>query len=156
MANEAWAFVMRMPAMQSLQSSDTGQIKFDESLWPIVVMQMPKATPTDAELDAFAVRVSSYYRRATLLGFVFDVRLQADLPAHQRRRIAELMDRDREQNPTVKCATAIVLSSNTQRGVFNVMTWLVRQPVPSRACVTVNEAVSWLREWLRSQVSDNP
>ncbi len=142
--------------MQSLQRPDTRQVKFDESLWPIVVVQMPAATLTDAELDALTARVSSYYKRATLFGFVLDVRLQADLPAHQRRRLAEQVDRDREQNPTVKCAMAIVLSSNTQRGVFNVMGWLVRRPIPSRACATVNEAVSWLQEWLRSQMSDHP
>ena len=59
MTHEAKTFVMRMLAMQSRQRPDTRQVKFDESLWPIVVVQMPEATLTDAELDAVAARVSS-------------------------------------------------------------------------------------------------
>jgi len=142
--------------MPSPQPSDAEQVKFDENLWPIVVVQMPEGTLIDAELEAVAARISSYYKRKVSFGLVLDVRLQADLPASQRRRIAEYMDRDREQYPTVTCATAIVLSSGLQRGVFNVMSWLVKRPAPSRACSTVNEAVSWLREWLRSQMHDTP
>ena len=59
MTHEAKTFVMRMLAMQSRQRPDTRQVKFDESLWPVVVVQMPEATLTDAEPDAVAARVSS-------------------------------------------------------------------------------------------------
>lgn len=116
----------------------------DESRSPVVVVTMLRQPMRDEAFNAHLKGISALWRRGERFGLVVDVRDAPPLPAHQRRMVAENLDRQAEQHPYLLVGVAVVLSSGIQRGVVSVLTWLARRPFELQPFATVELGARWI------------
>lgn len=126
--------------------------ELDESRWPVVVVTMPSQPMQDAEFTDHLNSFAKFWQRGQRFGLVVDVRAAPPLVAHQRRLIAEYLDRDVEQHPNLLHGVAIVLSGSIQRGIVSVLTWLTRKPFNIQAFASVDLAYAWILRGLAEPI----
>jgi hypothetical protein len=119
--------------------------RYDEAQWPILLVTMPKAELSAAELGDHLDRMSSFSKRGEPYAQVIDVRTATALGAQARRLVAERMDQDEEAYPGVVVGIAIVLATPLHRGIFKAISWLSRKPRPFEAFSDLQEAMTWAR-----------
>jgi hypothetical protein len=129
---------------------------FDCTAWPIVVITLSSGPLSDAGLSSWITDLTSLYARRERFAQVIDVRLSESLSPEARRRLAEMSDRNEDSFPGQLVATAIVLSTPFQRGVFKAMTWLTNRRRLREAFTDLNEALRWARGVLRTSYRPQP
>jgi len=95
-------------------------------------------------------KLTSYYHRCGSFGMVIDMRQAAQMPAGQRRLLAEYIDHNREQYPKVNCASAVIVANGMQRAILHVLSWLTKESAPLRPFSTVEEGLAWIFVWLKT------
>ena len=121
----------------------------DESRWPIVVVTMPREALRDDEFLAFLERLTEYWRRRQRFGLVVDVRWAPALASPQRRMVAERLDQNAEEFPDSLQCVAVVLTNSIQRGIVEVLTWLMKKPYAMQPFGTVELASAWVARTVR-------
>ncbi len=106
----------------------------------------PSGALTTTDWHAFLDRVSAYNERGQKFCLLFDTRGAPLISADVRRMIAERMDKDANKYPTLLCGLAVVTTNSVQRGVMNVIAWLVRKSCPIEGFADVETAVQWCRK----------
>lgn len=126
--------------------------ELDESRWPLVVVTMPSQPMQDDEFTDHLNSFAKFWQRGQCFGVVIDVRAAPPLVAHQRRLIAESLDRDAEQHPNLLQGVAIVLSGSIQRGIVSVLSWLTRKPFNIQTFANVELASAWVLRGLAEPI----
>jgi hypothetical protein len=122
-----------------------GQIAFDDSQWPIVVVRYPKEIE-QADFTAHLERVSTYVRRAEPWGMFNDSRGAGQPNARQRQAIATFYDQHEALVREHWRGTAIIFDSPLIVGVLTALTWLRPPPHPFKPFSNADEGRRWLEE----------
>lgn len=122
--------------------------RYDEALWPILVITMPPEELTDTELRGHLDRVSGFTKRGVPYVQIIDVRLVQSFSARGRRLMADRTELDDKAYPGVLLGVGVVLSSALHRGIFKAMAWLISTPRPAQSFSELEPALSWARRLL--------
>lgn len=136
---------MATSMLEAADSSEKGEIRYDDKRWPFVVVTFPPGAFTDAQLTEHLHDVDAYTKRGGRYGFVVDARLSTPPSAAHRRQITEAMDANNRRDGARFIGVAIVLSRAPQRAVFKALLWLRQTNHPLTAVATVEEGLQWLR-----------
>jgi len=125
------------------------ETEYDEHDWPIVIVKLPTIPLSDEEFQAHLLRLTAYYSRGRSFGMVIDMTESPPMPASQRRLLGDYIDSNTEKFPQIECPTAVVVTSDIQRAVIQVLGWLTRTSHSSHPCMNVEAGIAWVRDSLR-------
>ncbi|MGB8331803.1 MAG: hypothetical protein WCE62_16875 [Polyangiales bacterium] len=118
-------------------------LRFDVSMWPLVVITMPPVTtPDDIEYmqrcyeHVFAAPV----RHALIVDSTPIVRVP---DATLRRQMKAFEDSRRAIIQVKNIGSAIIIQNALVRGAYTALRWISPQPAPNKAFPTMEDAARW-------------
>lgn len=120
------------------------EIHIDESRWPLVVIEWPAGTITDADIEDFLRRSTAQLARGERFGSLHDGVRASGLDSKQRKRMSEHVNLSRALLRRWHVAAAIVADSAMVRGMITAINWVSPPPFPQKQFATRAEAESWL------------
>lgn len=125
-------------------------LRFDVSMWPLVVVTMPPVTaPADFEyLRACYEHVFAAPSRHAL---IVDTTTIVRVPGAALRREMKLFEDSRR--PIIReknIGSAILIQNALVRGAYTALRWISPQPAPNRAFAGVQEAAHWCVEGIEA------
>jgi hypothetical protein len=126
---------------------DSSQPSYDESEWPIFIVNLPRARLSASAFQAHLDRCGEPYKRRQ----PFCMLITGDHPpfsALQRKAVANAMKRHNQRHPGIMLGCAIVNRSALTRGVITAVTWLAKPAYPFAAFADAPQAKAWLSHLL--------
>ena len=133
-------------------SGNMGQVIFDEKDKPLMRMTY-QGVCDDVEWQRHIDQMSAWARHGRDYAVIIDAREVGRVPATQRKRIVEWIDRDRQHLKTNCAGGALIFSSPVQQGLWTAIAWLTPTPIPVRIFRDLPSAEAWLRERLREKMA---
>ncbi|MFH1809922.1 MAG: hypothetical protein ABIJ09_14350 [Pseudomonadota bacterium] len=125
---------------------DIGAIELVDQKWPVVIVR-PLDQLTDQQLDNFLHHFRDVASsRGGDHSLVLDLRFYKDMPATQRRRISEEMEKG---TVISRChATAMVFTSPVLKLVLTAILWLNKPKHELKVFSDIDAAMTWASEKL--------
>lgn len=124
------------------QPAEVG-IRFDASMWPLVLVTMPP----ELNLDDIGYLQDSYeavFAAPKRHALIVDTSTLVNVPgATLRKRMKDFEDGRRPVIRRKNIGSAIVLSSSIARGAYTALRWISPQPAPNKAFGDLREAARW-------------
>jgi hypothetical protein len=125
-----------------------GQVDFDESGWPIVIVGIPRALDAPA-VESLLAGFDKVLTRQAKFAAVVDTTLLTQMPtALERGHIGEYMKARTMAEATFNMGNAVVLTNPLPRVVLMAINWIRRPLTPQHFASTRVEAVEWCRDRL--------
>ena len=137
------------------QPSGVG-IRFDASMWPLVLVTMPG----ELHLDDIGYLQDSYeavFAAPKRHALIVDTSPLVSVPdATLRKRMKEFEDGRRSIIRAKNFGSAIVLWSWFVRGAYTALRWISPQPAPNKAFPDVREAARWCIQGIEDDGQEIP
>ena len=122
-------------------------IKFDEKLFPIVIVYTDKKTLTEAEIDEYLQIMTDYYtkNKGKDIFIIYDISILKALDARNRIKIGRWLE---EQEETIKNAVAGVcyVQTNILQKVILQGIFAIKTPVwPHKVVRSIEEGIDWAK-----------
>jgi hypothetical protein len=130
--------------------SDGGRFTFDESAWPVVILNSPPILSRESSADI----ISGFDRilsRKDHFALIVDTRPVKAMPdAAWRKTITEWANDPHTQRRTSRYSvgTSIVITSPLARGVYTALSWFVKHTSPQHSAPSMAASVAWCCEQL--------
>ena len=120
-------------------------ITVDDSEWPLVRVRFGDSI-SDPGWDEYLETLSRFPDRREKYVTITDARRAATPNASQRRRVSELIEREKERTVRWNVANAVIFTSPLLRGVITAIEWASPSPVPMKSFATPEEGRAWLAQ----------
>lgn len=122
-------------------------MRVDRTEWPLAEICLDESERTSG-VEQYVAALVDLALRGESYAVLVDIRDQAELDAVQRRRLATLLDRQRETLASGLVGQAIVTKNVLQRGVVTAIQWMMEEPGSCRVFDSRLDAIRWLRREL--------
>jgi hypothetical protein len=126
----------------SKSSPQAEEILFDESLWPLVVIRIPKVV-TGENFQVYLERITALLYRRERYVSVLDTRAVTRIPTEARNQQAEWVREHEELMREVLMGSAYVINSPFIRLTLSVLLHIKPLPMPHIVVPTVIDGVAW-------------
>lgn len=121
-------------------------LRFDVSMWPLVVITMPPVT-AKADFDYLQQCYEHVFAAPTRHALVVDTTTIVRVPDATLRRQMKLFEDSRRLIIGRKnIGSAIVIQNPLVRGAYTALRWISPQPAPNKAFSSIEEAARWCIE----------
>jgi len=124
-------------------------IECDDSRWPIVIYRTI-GIPTDPQVDRFITSAELYLARQEPYVVIFDNSQSGRATAYMRKRASEWLKKNAPKLGEHCLGTGLVFRSAALRFVMSTVMLVVSHPVDHEVLGTVDEAVAWGEDLIRS------
>jgi hypothetical protein len=131
-------------------SDDGSRVTFDESAWPVVILNSPPVFSKDSTADIIA-GFDHILSRKDHFALVVDTRPVKAMPsAAWRRTLTQWANDPHTQRRTTRYSvgTSLVITSPLARGIYTALSWFVKHTSPQHAAATMAASVAWCCEQL--------
>jgi hypothetical protein len=129
---------------------DGGRVTFDESAWPVVVLNSPPIFSSESSADIIA-GFDHILSRKDPFALVVDTRPVKAMPnAAWRKKITEWANAPHTQRRTSRYSvgTSLVITSPLARGIYTALSWFVKHTSPQHFAPSMAASVAWCCEQL--------
>jgi hypothetical protein len=130
--------------------SDGGRLTFDESAWPVVILESPPIFSRDSPADIIA-GFDHILSRKDRFALIVDTRPVETMPnAAWRKTITEWANDPQTQRRTSRYSvgTSLVITSPLARGIYTALSWFVKHTSPQHSAPNMAASVAWCCEQL--------
>jgi len=118
-------------------------LRFDVSMWPLVVVTMPPVTAT-ADFDYLRQCYEDVFAQPNRHALVVDTTTIVRVPdASLRRQMKDFEDSRRPIIRQKNIGSAIIIQNPLVRGAYTALRWISPQPAPNKAFGTLQDAARW-------------
>jgi hypothetical protein len=118
-------------------------LKFDVSMWPLVVITLPPVTTTD-DIEYMQRCYEHVFAAPARHALIVDTTSIVRVPdAMLRQQMKAFEDSRRPIIRQKNIGSAIVIQSALARGGYTALRWISPQPAPNKAFPTVPAATRW-------------
>jgi len=118
-------------------------LRFDVSMWPLVVVTMPPVTSA-ADFEYLRSCYEHVFAASTRHALIVDTTTIVRVPgATLRREMKAFEDSRRPIIHRKNIGSAILIQNALVRGGYTALRWISPQPAPNRAFAGVQEAAQW-------------
>ncbi|MBW1757092.1 MAG: hypothetical protein JRJ80_13095 [Deltaproteobacteria bacterium] len=118
-------------------------LKFDVSMWPLVVITLPPVTTTD-DIEYMQRCYEHVFAAPTRHALIVDTTSIVRVPdAMLRQQMKAFEDSRRPIIRQKNIGSAIVIQSALARGGYTALRWISPQPAPNKAFPTMLAAARW-------------
>jgi len=118
-------------------------LKFDVSMWPLVVITLPPVTTTD-DIEYMQRCYEHVFAAPARHALIVDTTSIVRVPdAMLRQQMKAFEDSRRPIIRQKNIGSAIVIQSALARGGYTALRWISPQPAPNKAFPTVPAAARW-------------
>jgi hypothetical protein len=130
-----------------------GTVSFDESAWPVVILNSPATFSDESPADIVA-GFDRILARSDHFALIVDTRPVKALPnAAWRKTVADWANHPRTQRRTGRYSvgTVMIFTSPLARGLYTALSWIVHHTSPQHSSADIGEAVVWSCEQLANK-----
>jgi len=118
-------------------------LRFDASMWPLVVITMPPVTTT-ADIEYMQRCYEHVFAASNRHALIVDATTIVRVPDASLRRQMKAFEDSRRAIIRVKnIGSAIIIQNAVVRGAYTALRWISPQPAPNKAFATVEDAARW-------------
>lgn len=118
--------------------------RYDDSAWPLFVVELPLQRMAPEVFDAHLARCHALFERGEPFSMLVDATNHPPLLPIQRSAMTEALRRDGERYQRLCLGLALVLRSSFERSVAHSIQSLARTTHPFAIFSTIPEAMAWL------------
>ena len=123
--------------------SSASAIKLDQSHWPLLIVITPPKVD-DEELEHFLEQYSATIKsRGERYALVLDVSNTEKLNPVQRKKLVNMMERNKAFNEKHCAGCAMVFSSMLLKGILTAIFWIHKPPHPTKVFNVQEDAIEW-------------
>ncbi|NOQ84104.1 MAG: hypothetical protein GQ551_08850 [Myxococcales bacterium] len=118
-------------------------LKFDVSMWPLVVITMPPLTTSD-DFEYLRHCYEHIFAAPVRHALIVDTTPIVRVPDATLRREMKVFEDSRRPIISQKnIGSAIIIQNTVVRGAYTALRWISPQPAPNKAFATVQDAARW-------------
>ncbi len=124
--------------------STANSFTVDSSLWPLVVVHLPREPVTDQEIERFLDAERAILNRRERYVAITDASKCHAFPAHQRRRMSAFLQETNLAAQHLCAGLAIVMANPLLRGGMTAVFWIYQPSYSIKTFETVADAADFL------------
>jgi hypothetical protein len=120
--------------------------RFDDSAWPLVIVQMPALMNNIVVVRSIIAGFEGVYRKNERFASILDGSAVAKFPGTlERKALMDWVGNESriETERRLSVATSLVLTSGPMRAFVSALNWVNRPVTPQKVTATREEAVEW-------------